>query len=77
MRIEDLIKIRVELSKAKFPPPPKPKEFEVVKEGFPIPSPDKGEDEQTYIARCNKELYDEYPDDAQRNAICYSKWEKQ
>lgn len=46
-----------------------------VKEGFPIPSPE-GEDEDTFIARCNSELYDEYPDDAQRNAICYAAWEK-
>ena len=45
-----------------------------VKEGFPIPSPSGDEDENTFISRCNSELYDEYPDDAQRNAICYSKW---
>lgn len=46
-----------------------------VKEGFPIPSPE-GEEEGVFIARCNKELYDEYPDDAQRNAICYAAWDK-
>ena len=45
-----------------------------VKEGFPIPSPASDEDEQKYISRCNSELYEEYPDDAQRNAICYQKW---
>lgn len=45
-----------------------------VKEGFPIPSPSGEEDESTFISRCNKEIYDEYPDDAQRNAICYAKW---
>jgi hypothetical protein len=48
----------------------------IVKEGFPIPSPSSDEDEQTYISRCNKELYGEFPDDAQRNAVCYAQWEK-
>ena len=43
---------------------------------FVIPSPESGEDEQKYISRCNSELYEEYPDDAQRNAICYAEWEK-
>jgi len=46
------------------------------KENFVIPSPESGEDEQTYISRCNKELYGEFPDDAQRNAVCYAQWEK-
>lgn len=50
-------------------------EMGIKKEGFPIPSPEGSEDESTFIARCNKEMYDEYPDDAQRNAICYAKWE--
>jgi hypothetical protein len=46
------------------------------KEDFVIPTPESGEDEQTYISRCNKELYGEFPDDAQRNAVCYAQWEK-
>jgi hypothetical protein len=46
------------------------------KEEFVIPTPESGEDEQTYISRCNKELYNEFPDDAQRNAVCYAQWEK-
>jgi hypothetical protein len=45
------------------------------KEEFVIPTPESGEDEQTYISRCNKELYGEFPDDAQRNAVCYAQWE--
>jgi hypothetical protein len=60
-KFERIIKIRREL-------------FGLKKEGFPIPSPEGDEDEQTYISRCNSELYGEYPDDAQRNGICYSKW---
>lgn len=54
--------------------PIKEQQSKIKKEGFPIPSPESSEDEQAYISRCNSELYDEYPDDAQRNAICYSKW---
>jgi hypothetical protein len=46
------------------------------KEEFVIPTPESGEDEQTYISRCNKELYGEFPDDAQRNGVCYAQWEK-
>lgn len=49
-------------------------EHRTVKEGFPIPSPEQSEDESAFIARCNKEMYDEFPDDAQRNAVCYQKW---
>jgi|GEM_PF-2032384 len=45
----------------------------IVKEGFPVPSPEGGEDEQTFISRCIKELYDEYGQE-QSAAICYSKW---
>lgn len=46
----------------------------IKKEGFPIPSPSGDEDESKFISRCNSELYDEFPDDAQRNAICYKAW---
>lgn len=47
--------------------------MEVVKEGFPVPSPAGGEDEQKFISRCISELYDEYGQE-QAAAICYSKW---
>lgn len=46
----------------------------VVKEGFPIPSPSGNEDEQTYVSRCIKAIYDEYDDVAQAAAICYAKY---
>jgi hypothetical protein len=59
MRIEDLRKIRVELTKEKFV----------------IPSPDSGEDEQTYISRCISSIVDEYGQE-QSSGICYSQWEK-
>ncbi len=45
----------------------------VVKEGFPVPSPEGGEDEQTFVSRCISELYDEYGQE-QASGICYSKW---
>lgn len=61
-RIEIIKKVREELEKTKR------------KYGFPIPSPESGESQDEFIGRCNSELYDEYPDDAQRNAICYTKW---
>lgn len=48
--------------------------MKVVKEGFPIPSPVNGEDESEFISRCNSELYNDFPDDAQRNAVCYKSW---
>lgn len=46
----------------------------ITKEGFVIPSPEGSEDETTFISRCNSELYGEFPDDAQRNAVCYKAW---
>lgn len=45
----------------------------IVKEGFPIPSPESGEDEQKYISRCISKIIDEYGQE-QAAAICYSKW---
>lgn len=45
----------------------------VVKEGFPVPSPESGEDEQTYVSRCMKEIGGEY-EQKQALAICYSNW---
>jgi hypothetical protein len=50
-------------------------EQRTVKEGFPIPSPDSGEEEQTYISRCISSIIDEYGQE-QASAICYGQWEK-
>jgi hypothetical protein len=62
MNIDQLIKIRLETAKIK-------------KEGFPIPSPEKDEDESKYISRCIGDLTDEYGTE-QASAICYAQWEK-
>jgi hypothetical protein len=70
MRIEDLIKIRIELSKAKFRPPVKPKEF--AKEKFVIPTPDKGEAEADYVNRCMAAIGSEYDTQEQALAVCYA-----
>jgi len=53
--------------------PVKEEQAKVKKEGFPVPSPEGDEDEQTFISRCISELYDEYGQE-QSAAICYSKW---
>jgi len=45
------------------------------KQKFVIPSPDSGEDEQTYISRCISSIIDEYGQE-QASGICYSQWEK-
>lgn len=47
----------------------------VVKEGFPIPSPEGSEAKDVYIARCNAAISDEYGYE-QANAICYAKWDE-
>ena len=53
---------------------PDPEEMKkIIKEGFPIPSVESGEDEQMYIGRCMKEIGGEY-EQSQALAICYSKW---
>jgi hypothetical protein len=44
------------------------------KEKFVIPTPESGEDEQTYISRCIASIYDEYGPE-QSKGICYSQWE--
>jgi hypothetical protein len=102
MKLEDLYKIRLELSGVKINKPEEKKFIEpnpcwegyeaiglkpdgspncvpikeeqskVVKEGFPIPSPESGEDENTFISRCMKEIGGEYDQD-QALGICYSK----
>ena len=46
-----------------------------VKEGFPIPSPDFGEDEEKYMNRCISSIFDEYDTD-QAYAICKGKYDE-
>ncbi len=53
-----------------------PVEAKKVKQGFPVPSPSGGEDEQTFISRCMSEIGGEYDQD-QALAICYSKWREE
>jgi len=60
MKLEQIVKLKIDLSK--------------VKEGFPIPSPE-GEDEDKYISRCISAIIDEYPEEGQVYAVCKSKWD--
>jgi hypothetical protein len=54
---------------------PDPEEMKkIIKEGFPIPSPENNESKDVYIARCNAAISDEYGYE-KANAICYSKWD--
>ena len=48
--------------------------IEQSKQEFVIPTPNGDENESDFIGRCNSALYDEFPDDAQRNAVCYKSW---
>lgn len=43
---------------------------------MPIPTPEHDEEEQDFVSRCmgNKVMNDDYPDQKQRAAICYSQW---
>ena len=45
---------------------------------MPIPKPKDGEKEKDFISRCmsNDTMKEEYPDDDQRLAVCYSTWRK-
>jgi hypothetical protein len=70
MNIHDLQRIRVELSK-QIEPPMVPA---LIKDGFPIPSPESGEEEDKYISRCISSIIDEYGQE-QSSGICYSQWE--
>jgi hypothetical protein len=45
------------------------------KEDFVIPTPESGEDEQTYISRCVSSIIDEYGKE-QSLGICYTQWKK-
>lgn len=46
----------------------------VVKEGFPIPSPEGGESQNDYVSRCMHEIGKEYPQE-QAVAICISTYQ--
>jgi hypothetical protein len=43
---------------------------------MPMPTPRKDEDEDDFVSRCmeNDGMNDEFPDEKQRVAVCYSQW---
>lgn len=41
---------------------------------MPIPKPNKGETQKEFIPRCMAILNEEFPDNKQRSAVCYSTW---
>ena len=43
---------------------------------MPLPKPRPGEKKEAFIARCmsDEKMGDEYPDEAQRKAVCFSQW---
>lgn len=45
---------------------------------MPMPEPTKGEKEQDFISRCmgNSVMLKDFPDKAQRSAVCYKQWGK-
>lgn len=51
-----------------------PDKEEQSKQEFVIPTPEGGEDENTFISRCMGELNAEFPDESQRAAVCYKSW---
>jgi hypothetical protein len=61
MTIQEIIRIRKEL-------------FNIKKEGFPIPSPEKNEEQDKYISRCISSIVDEYGQE-KASGICYGQWE--
>jgi hypothetical protein len=69
MNIQDLQRIRVELSK-QIEPPMVP--ALVVDEKFIIPTPKKGEPEKEYIDRCMASIGGEYDDPSQAVSVCYA-----
>ena len=40
---------------------------------MPLPDP-SGESQSEFISRCMSELADEFPDQDQRLAVCYTQW---
>ena len=56
---------------------PDPEEMKkVIKEGFPIPSPESGEEQDKYISRCMEAIGNEYDTQEQALAVCYAQLEK-
>jgi len=45
---------------------------------MPLPSPNKGQKKEDFVNICmdNTKMLNEFPDDKQRAAVCYSQWEK-
>jgi hypothetical protein len=56
--------------------PIKEEQSKVVKEGFPIPSPESGEEQDKYISRCMESIGNEYDTQEQALAVCYAQLEK-
>jgi len=65
MRLDQLIKIRLETQKINKP-----------KEKFVIPTPDGGESEQDYIGRCISAIGKEYDVEGQAYAVCKGKYDE-
>lgn len=40
----------------------------------PLPTPNDGQSKEDFMSACMLNLNDEYPDEAQRAAICYAQW---
>jgi len=43
---------------------------------MPLPIPNKDEEQNTFIGRCSSVLKDEFPEQKQRIAVCFSQWKK-
>jgi len=56
---------------------PDPEQMKKIKkEGFPIPSPNSGDNENDYIARCISEISGEYDAEGQAYAVCKKSWDE-
>jgi len=43
---------------------------------MPLPKPREDEEKNEFVSRCMSELKEEYPDKAQRAAVCYAQWRR-
>jgi len=45
---------------------------------MPLPSPNQGESQDDFVGRCmdHDAMNQEYPDQTQRAAVCYSQWQR-
>ena len=43
---------------------------------MPLPKPREDEEKGAFVGRCMSELKEEYPDKAQRAAVCYAQWRR-